>query len=154
MNRNLIALDYGRRRVGVAGCGGEVSLAFGITTLTIRGLKDLLAQLNPILKERHCREILIGFPLTLGNKPGPLAPEILSLARQLEAEGLTVHLVDEALSSRRAAGILRQRGKRARKGDCDRTSAALLLQEYLDGLLPPISCAEISRLQLKNSEED
>lgn len=149
--RNLIALDYGRRRVGVAGCRAEVPIAFGITTLTVRGLDDLITQLRPILSERAAREIVLGFPLTLGDKPGVLKQEILQLANRFLSEGLVVHLVDEALSSRRAAGILRQRGRRAQKGDCDRASAALILQEFLDGRLPPLSPEEISRMQAEKS---
>lgn len=149
--RNLLALDYGRRHVGVAGCRPELPIAFGITTLNIRSLKDLISQLHPILAERRPREIVIGFPLTLGDKPGSLRQEIFELTYRLQGEGLTVHLVDEALSSRRAAGMLRRRGRRARKGDCDRTSAALILQEFLDGKLPPISPEEIQRLQTDSS---
>lgn len=145
--RNLIALDYGRKRVGVAGCSSDVSVAFGITTLTIDSLRDLLIQLRPILESRQPSEILLGFPMTLNDTPGTLAGEILSLFGLLKDEGYTVHLVDEALSSSRAADLLRQRGKRARKEDHDRAAAAILLQEYLDGKLSPLSEVEISRIE-------
>lgn len=126
-------------------------MAFGITTLTIENLWDLVIQLKPILESRQTSEILLGFPMTLNDTPGTLAGEILSLFRLLKAEGFTVHLVDEALSSSRAADLLRQRGKRVRKEDHDRAAAAILLQEYLDGRLPPLSEAEISRLETNSA---
>lgn len=142
-----MALDYGRRRVGVAASEAGLDIAFGLTTLLIRGLNDLLAQLEPILAERQPGEIVIGLPLGLEGKPGPVTVDILNLARRLEQRGFPVVLVDEALSSRKAGELLRQRKKRSQKQDVDRTSAALFLQEYLDGLLPPLTADEIRTLQ-------
>jgi putative Holliday junction resolvase len=142
----LLALDYGRRRVGVAGAAPDLPIAFGLTTLVIRDLDDLMAQLEPILAQREADTVVVGFPLSLAGYAGPVAGDVLELARRLEARGLTVCLVDEALSSRRAGDMLRQRKKRGRKEDLDRASAALLLQEYLDGDLPPLTPEEIARV--------
>ncbi len=142
---NLVSLDYGRRRVGVAGCSGDVPIAFSITTLKIRDLNDLLRQLEPIMKERAATEVLLGVPLTLGNQPGTLTPDILSLSEKLIQRGYRVTLVDEALSSRRAAENLRQRKKRAGKEALDRHSAALILQQYLDGELPPLKVEDLKK---------
>jgi len=135
--------------VGVAGTAPDLPLAFGLVTLTIDGLDDLMAQLEPILREREPREVVIGFPISLAGYAGPVAGDILELARRLEARDLTVHLVDEALSSSRARAVLRQRGRRSAKADLDRTSAALILQEYLDGALPPLTPEEIAQLTSK-----
>ena len=147
MNRshgNLIALDYGRRRVGVAGCTGDVAIAFGITTLIIDSINHLIIQLEPILTERGVRDLIIGFPLTLGDKPGTLKDDILALREQLIKRGYSVRLVDEALSSRRAAELLKERGRRSDKEDFDRAAAALMLQQYLDGELPPLTEKELA----------
>ena len=140
---NIIAIDYGRRRVGIAGSQAELPIAFGITTLTVDGMNDLIAQIKPIIRERSVQEVVLGFPLTLGDKPGTLKKEILQFGRLLQNEGVTVYFVDEALSSRRAGSLLRKRGRRARKSDHDRTAAALILQEFLEGHLPPLSLEEI-----------
>ena len=150
---NIVAIDYGRKRVGLAGCQTELPIAFGITTLTINGLNDLMVQIKPILRERCVQKVVIGFPLTLGDKPGTLKAEILQLGKLLQSEGLTVHFVDEALSSRRAGAILRKRGRRARKSDHDRTAAALILQEFLEGRLPPLSPEEIDPGQRESSQD-
>ncbi len=139
----LIALDYGRKRVGVAVAEPGLSIAFGLTTLIITGLGDLLRQLKPILEEKKPRAIVIGLPLGLEDKPGPVTSEILELAQRLELIGWQIVLVDEALSSRRAGDLLRSRGRRAKKENVDRASAALILQEYLEGFLPPLNKEEI-----------
>jgi putative Holliday junction resolvase len=138
LRRSIIALDYGQRRVGVAGCTGDLAIAFGITTLIIDNLNQLIGQLEPIFEGRQVREVVIGFPMTLGDRPGTLKDDILALRQQLLQRGYAVYLVDEALSSRQAGELLRERGRRSDKEDIDRTAAALILQQYLDGELPPL----------------
>jgi putative Holliday junction resolvase len=143
--RSLIALDYGRRRVGVAACSEALPIAFGITTLLIDSSEDLISQLRGILAERQVTDIVIGVPISLGDHPGMLLPEILDLKSRFESEGLAVHLVDEALSSRKADELLRHRGGKRHREDRDRAAAALILQEYMDGLLPPITEEELMK---------
>lgn len=143
----IIALDYGRRRVGIAGCSGDVSIAFGIDTLKVSGLDDLLDQLEPILHQRGVRKVVLGFPVTLGDRPGSLKEEILELAGRLRDRDMTIHLVDEALSSQRASSMLQKRGRHPRKEDRDRASAAIILQDFLDGRLPPLTLKDIEQLQ-------
>ncbi len=145
MMRSLIALDYGRRRVGVAACSDTVPIAFGITTLQIDSLDDLISQLRGILLERRVTEVVIGVPISLGDHPGMLLPEILALKSRFEREGLAVHLVDEALSSRKADDLLRRRGGKRSREDRDRAAAALILQEFMDGLLPSLNEDELTK---------
>jgi putative Holliday junction resolvase len=144
----IIAIDYGRRRIGVAGCHEDVPIAFGLDTLILDNLDEIPARIGNLLAERESNEVVLGLPISLGDRPGELCGEIIALAEALQTRGFVVHLVDEALSSRRAADVLRQRGKRPRKEDHDRVSAALLLQEYLDGRLP-----EFSREQIENMKK-
>lgn len=148
-NAGFVALDYGRRRVGVAVSECGLTIAFGLTTLIIRNLDDLFQQLEPILVERQPRAVILGLPLGLEGKPGPITGEILALSRHLENKGLSVILVDEALSSKKASDVLRHRRRRSRKEDVDRASAALLLQEYLDGLLPPLTDEDVQSLKFE-----
>jgi len=148
-SKGIVALDYGRRRVGVAYAAPDVAIAFGWTTLTIRGARDLWEQLQRLLGERSADQVVIGLPVTLGDRPGALCAEILRLSERLEEAGYQVLLVDEALSSRRAADLQRQQGGRRPRAALDRTAAALLLQEYLDGLLPEFSQPEIAGLRKK-----
>lgn len=147
--RSLIALDYGRRRVGVAACSEAVPIAFGVATLLIDSSDDLISQLRGILAERKVTDVVIGVPISLGDHPGILLSEILDLKNRLESEGLAVHLVDEALSSCKADELLRRRGGKKYKEDRDRAAAALILQEYLDGFLPPLSEEELVKARRK-----
>jgi putative Holliday junction resolvase len=150
---NLLAIDYGKRRVGLAVCSAGSTIAFGLTTLTIKGFNDLIAQLKPILVERQVQRIIIGFPLTLSDRAGTIIGDIVYLKQRLQKDGYPVELVDEALSSRRATQLLNLRGKQSSKTDLDRTAAALILQEYLDGSLPPLSEQEIEQYHLDHDQQ-
>ncbi|MCX6639224.1 MAG: Holliday junction resolvase RuvX [bacterium] len=147
---NLLAIDYGKRRVGLAVCSAGSTIAFGLTTLTIKGFNDLIAQLKPILDERQVQRVVVGIPLTLSDRPGTIIGDIVYLKQRLQNDGYPVELVDEALSSRRAMNLLNLRGRQSSKTDLDRTAAALILQEYLDGSLPPLSEQEIERYRSDN----
>ena len=145
--RRIIAIDYGRRRVGVAASQDEISIAFGLDTLIIDHPNEILSGILSILAERDSREVVLGLPISLGDRPGELCGEIMALAEALQARGVIVHLVDEALSSKTAGALLRQRGRRQSKEDRDRAAAALLLQEYLDGKLPEFGREQIEKIK-------
>ena len=65
------------------------------------------------------------------------------VARRLEARyGLPVEFVDETLTSATAESQLRETRTRAtRKADVDALAAAIILQSYLDSLVPSTSPA-------------
>jgi len=145
--RRIIAIDYGRRRVGVAASQDEIGIAFGLDTLIIDHADEILAGILSILTERDSREAVMGLPISLGDRPGELCGEIIALAEALQGRGVVVHLVDEALSSKTAGALLRQRGRRQSKENQDRAAAAFLLQEYLDGRLPEFSREQIEKIK-------
>ena len=145
--RRIIAIDYGRRRVGVAVSQDEIGIAFGLDTLILDHPHEILPGILNILTERGSREVVLGLPISLGDRPGELCGEIIVLAEALQGRGIVVHLVDEALSSKTAGVMLRQRGRRPSKEDRDRASAAFLLQEYLDGRLPEFSREHIEKIK-------
>jgi putative holliday junction resolvase len=146
-SQNLLAIDYGRRRVGIAGNARGSSIAFGITTLVIKGLNDLWEQLEPILKERKIDRIILGLPITLADNAGPIVEDIFYLRNCLLERGYSIDLVDEALSSSDASKLLAFRGRKTKKTDVDRTAAAVFLQAYLNGTLLPLTPKEIEKYQ-------
>ena len=145
--RNIVAIDYGRRRVGVAASQDEIGIAFGLDTLIIDHPDEIIPGILNLLTERDSREVVLGLPISLGDRPGELCGEIMALAEALQGQGVVVHLVDEALSSKTAGAMLRRRGRRPSKEDRDRAAAALLLQEFLDGRLPEFSREQIEKIK-------
>jgi len=150
----IVALDYGRRRIGVAVSDPFQLIATPHTTVRWRmpertnadsdpeaalsppqELLTLIADLRPI-------EILLGIPLKLDGSEGEMAREARRFGTCLErACGLPVVEWDEALTSWEAEQTLTElgvrRGKRRDRGRTDRTAAAILLRNYLASRLLP-----------------
>ena len=131
----ILALDVGRKRIGLA-----VSDPLG---LTAQGLKVLdrqnwdrdLAQLLKIARPYRVQEVLVGLPRHMNGRLGEQAEEILALARALaEALQAKVATWDERLSTAEAERLLIQAdmSRRRRRRVVDQVAATLILQAYLD----------------------
>ena len=137
MQSRILALDLGKKRIGLA-----ISDPLGITA---QGLPNLvrvrkradLAALEQLVRERQVGLILMGNPINMRGDEGRQSAWVREFAQALEERtGLPVKLWDERLTSVEAGRVLRSSGisieKRA--AAVDRLSAVILLQSYLDSL--------------------
>ena len=137
MQSRILALDLGKKRIGLA-----ISDPLGITA---QGLPNLvrarkradLAALEQLVRERQVCLILMGNPINMRGDEGRQSAWVREFAEALEKRtGLPVKLWDERLTSVEANRVLRSSGisieKRA--AAVDRLSAVILLQSYLDSL--------------------
>lgn len=129
----VLAIDYGRRRIGLA-----ISDALGLTarplaTLERKGQARDFAQLREIVREHQVKRIVVGHPLRMDGTPGDMADEAERFARRVErALELPVELVDERLTSWAADDWLAAHPEMGRGRTNDEIAAAILLEEYLD----------------------
>ncbi len=132
-----MALDVGKRRIGLA-VSDEVGLtAQGLETLERRNNREDFAALARIAAAYNVSLFLVGNPVNMSGEEGRQAGWVRQFAETLsERTGLPVRLWDERLTSAEAERVLKQSGisiaKRARA--VDRLSAVILLQSYLDSL--------------------
>ena len=71
---------------------------------------------------------------------GPKAREVEGFARRIrEAFGVPVHLVDERLTSYEAESTIAPSKRRSLRGSglVDSRAAAIILQDFLNGRIPP-----------------
>ncbi len=130
----VLALDYGRRRLGMAISDPRGITARGIPTAQVRSREGAVAAASKAADEHQAGEIVIGIPLNMDGTSGPMAAEVEDFASKLERmTGLPVRRWDERLTSVEANRTLQEMGVRTkgRKGDVDRMSAILILQGYL-----------------------
>ena len=133
----ILALDLGKRRIGLA-----VSDPLGITAQGLPNLERInkrtdLAALARIVQERGAGLILMGNPINMRGTEGRQSAWVHEFAAALEREtGLPIRFWDERLTTVEASRVLRSSGisieKRA--AAVDRLSAVILLQSYLDSL--------------------
>lgn len=132
----VLALDYGTRRIGVAIADTLTGLARPLTTLDAHPMP--WQELQHLVAEYTPRELVVGVPYNADGSATGLTRPAQEFARQVETRlGLTVHRVNEHLSSRdaeadlrdaRAAGHKRRRVKHA---DVDSAAAKVILERWL-----------------------
>ncbi len=136
----VMAVDWGKRRVGMAVSDETGTIARPLPTLEITSRREALRRVMAVAAEQGAATILVGLPLHMEGDEGESAREARALAEEIAARmpEVTVRLVDERLTSREAARLLQGHGERRRreKGRLDQVAAAILLQSYLDGGAP------------------
>jgi putative holliday junction resolvase len=131
----VLALDLGKRRIGLAISDALGITAQGLPTLERRNKRTDLAALATLIRERGVTHLLMGNPLHMSGREGRQSAWVQEFASALEKHtGIPVRLWDERLTTVEASRVLRQSGisieKRA--AAVDRLSAVILLQSYLD----------------------
>ena len=128
-------MDLGERRIGLAVGDASNSLVFPAGHIGRTTLKQDLATVLDIAREREIQAIVVGVPYTVSGKVGSQASRSLGFIRGLRRAGdLPVHEVDERFTSIEAEGLLREAGRQPsrEKAAVDETAAVLILQRFLD----------------------
>ena len=133
----ILALDFGRRRIGLA-LSDELGItAQGLPTQVRKNRKADIEALAQLVRDRQVARIVVGNPLHMSGDESRLSQEASSFADSLAHRcGIEVTLWDERLTTREASRVLRESGisVEKRKQAVDRLSAVLILQSYLDFL--------------------
>jgi putative holliday junction resolvase len=117
--KTYLGIDFGKSKIGIAKASEEVKIA---TPLQI--IRTGIDEVKKVIKEEEVDEIVVGYPLSLSGEIGPQAKEVDEFIHQLKDIGVIIHKQDERFSSRGAVST----------GDDDSSSAAIILQTYLDSL--------------------
>ena len=131
----ILALDLGKKRIGLA-ISDELGItAQGLPTLQRKNNRTDLAALHNLVREKAVDLILIGDPLHMSGDAGSQAQNARQFSELLARHtGKDTQLWDERLTTVEASRVLRDSGigieKRAKA--IDRLSAVILLQSYLD----------------------
>jgi putative holliday junction resolvase len=130
----IAAIDYGRRRLGIAAgdLSGDVVYPAGV--LQRRSLKRDLIALSARLKELEATLVIVGLPINMDGTLGPAARAAGQFAQSLrDATGLEVELHDERLSTFEARQRLKNVSKhRRRGGNVDAVAAMVILEAWFE----------------------
>lgn len=132
----MLALDFGRRRIGLAVTDPLGVTVLGLPTLERTSLRHDLEILGKIARKRDVAEIVVGRPLNMDGTAGPAARKADEFASHLrEKLKLPVVLIDERLTSWEANELLDLHDvpREQRKGKVDEIAAVLILEAYLEG---------------------
>jgi putative Holliday junction resolvase len=130
----ILALDVGKKRIGLA-ISDELGItAQGIETLQRTRVREDLQNLKQIADRLSVKTLLIGKPLHMSGDESRQSEYTREFAARLYQHlGIPVVFWDERLTSAEAERMLRSAGAslEQRKRAVDRMSAVLLLESYL-----------------------
>jgi len=132
MSRAL-GIDYGDTRIGIA-----LSDPMQIITkpyVTLKNDKEFIDELKKIINEKEVKTIVVGYPVGMKGQITKQTEKVEVFIAQLKSTlEIEVIAIDERLSSVSAENILKQQGFKTghNKSMIDDTSAAIILQEYID----------------------
>jgi putative Holliday junction resolvase len=135
----LLAIDYGKKRIGLAYCDDSQTFVFGLPTLEQPTGKDKLTlslqALCTLITTKNIVGIVLGLPRNMDGSAGFMAETIEAFAAQLReaVPAIPIFLLDERLTSKIAEQQLRSQGitPSRNKGMIDQQAAKQLLEDYL-----------------------
>ena len=135
----VLALDLGKKRIGMALSDELGVTAQGLETLERSNIREDLARISQLAAEKNVSLILMGNPLHMSGREGRQAEYARDFGERLRAaSGIPVEFWDERLTTVAAQRVLRESGisieKRAKA--VDRLAAVILLESYLDSRNP------------------
>ncbi|MGB7846695.1 MAG: Holliday junction resolvase RuvX [Candidatus Acidiferrum sp.] len=150
VSAKILALDYGRKKIGLALADSEARIAEPHDTLERVNRNEDMRRLREFARDHDVKQIIVGLPLRLDGTHGEMAEEATRFAERLRKQlGVPVEMVDERLTSWEAERILEEelghrithtethfgRQKLARASDgkytVDAVAAMVILREYL-----------------------
>ena len=130
----IVAIDYGRKRVGLAATDDLQLIASGLTTVHS---SELISYLENYVKNNNVEVFVVGEPKNLNNTPSEFAEGTDNFVKNLSKrfKDIKVVRVDERFTSKMAFQTMIDSGlkKKARRNKelVDEISAVIILQSYL-----------------------
>jgi len=133
--KRLMALDYGKKRIGVAVSDPLGNFAVGLDTIALSSRQNAITELREVCMQYNVEKIILGLPKHMDGREGTEAEAVRAFGDLLsEALNLPVDYLDERLTSVLAQQTLREQGIQGsrNKGLIDQAAACRILQDYLD----------------------
>lgn len=130
-----MALDYGRKRVGVAVTDPLKITANGLTTIDTMQIREFISD---YLNKEQIECLLIGQPMQMNYQASEAEKYIKPFLNWFTEKypGIRVERIDERFTSKMAGKAMIEGGikkmKRRNKALVDKTSAVIILQSYLE----------------------
>lgn len=131
----IVAIDYGRKRVGLAVTDPFQIIANGLDTVAA---KDVLTYLEKYFEAEEVECIVVGYPKQMNNEDSESVKYLKPFLGQLKKKfpDMPIELVDERFTSKIAFQTMIDGGlgKKARrdKAMIDKVSATIILQSYME----------------------
>ncbi|MCQ2226590.1 MAG: Holliday junction resolvase RuvX [Bacteroidales bacterium] len=135
----ILAIDYGKKRCGLAASDPMKIIANGLTTVATTELFDFISQY--VAKEQvEC--IVMGKPTKVTGEDSETMKYITPFVNRLRKNfpSIPVEMVDERFTTKLAFqamidGGVKKKGRDNKNGTVDMVSATIILQTYMESVL-------------------
>ena len=148
-NGAVLAIDYGRKRIGLALASMETRLVNPLSILARKNRREDVRRLRELVREHGVKRIVVGLPLRTDGTRGEMAAEAERFAERLRKQmALPVCMQDERLTTWVAEQLLKQKKRKTSHRDTGHTekrrktiggrnavdaiAAAVILRDYLE----------------------
>lgn len=131
----ILAIDYGRKRVGIAVTDPMQIIANGLDTVAA---KDVLDYLEKYMNTEEVECFVVGYPKQMNNEDSESVKYLKPFLGKLKKKfpEIPVEMVDERFTSKIAFQTMLDGGlgKKARRDKAliDKVSATIILQSYME----------------------
>ena len=130
INKTLIALDVGEKRIGVALADTGVKIAVPYDTIEVDG--NEITAITELVLHEAASVIVVGYPRNQAGLATAQTAYVERFAEQLTDIDAEIVFQDESLTSVMAEDQLKAHGRPYTKGDIDAQAAAIILQDYIE----------------------
>ena len=137
LNRPILSLDYGEKRIGIAISDNECSIAFPSEVLERKTVEKDFAYIKQFVNNGDVQAILIGMPYNMDGSEGEKCKIVKSFSKKLlKFINISIIYWDERLSTLAQEKILISKdiSRKKRKKVIDKLAASYFLQAFLDFL--------------------
>ena len=131
----VVAIDYGKVRCGIAATDDMQLIASALTTVET---KNIFSFLEKYFLENKVETLVIGLPTDLKGNLSEIETDILKFIEKVKElfPEVEIHRFDERFTSKMASFFISQSGKnkkqRQEKALIDKVSATIILQNFLE----------------------
>ena len=128
----IMAVDYGKARVGVAITDPLGIISQPLETIPYLSDRDLIRRLKYLVRENNVGVVLVGNPLSMTGGATEISEQVQRFVKRLQKRlKIKVKLWDERLTSKYAQTRMKEVGIPKTPGKLDQVAACIMLDEFL-----------------------
>jgi len=128
--QNIVCLDVGEKRIGVAVADTSIKIAVPFDTLEVDD--DINGTILKLLETEQADVLVVGYPRNQSGDATAQTKFVEDFIHSLGELEIKVVFQDESLTSVAAEKQLKEHNRPYKKGDIDALAAAIILQDYLE----------------------
>jgi putative Holliday junction resolvase len=132
MSTNIVCLDVGEKRIGVAVADTAVRIAIAYETIDVDGGE--IEAIARIVVGQHADTIVVGYPRNQSGEATKQTQYVEDFSKRLTDLAGNIFFQDESLTSVHAEQQLAAHKRPYTKADIDAHAAAIILQDYLEAM--------------------